>query len=198
MVTAPQAMLEAPRPLMGQEKQMLFRDADTGAMAAMPIFETSFASLGVSFPPSASRPDGLTGPSSLPPREESYSRAAAPRRERPGRSPLPRREYRRCSPSPRHEYRQRSPPRATISETLGRPLPQRKTQAGANVAGILARLCLMLPSAGRDPPQDGELRRPCLPLARLHPRRLSDPMSTTTPHRVRSKWSLRGVVLPVP
>ena len=67
MITAPRATFDVPCPLMGQEKQMLFWDADTGAMAAMPVFETLFASLGVSFPPSASRPDGLAGPSSLLP-----------------------------------------------------------------------------------------------------------------------------------
>jgi hypothetical protein len=57
VIAAPRAALEAPRPLMGQEKQMLFRDSDTGAMAAMPVFETSFASLGVSFPSSAPKPE---------------------------------------------------------------------------------------------------------------------------------------------
>ena len=40
VMAASRVTIAAPRALQGQEKQMLFRDSDTGAMAAMPVFET--------------------------------------------------------------------------------------------------------------------------------------------------------------
>ena len=83
-------------------------------------------------------------------------------------------------------------PCATIFETLGHLLLRHETQAGDNSAGTLALLHSMLLPASRDPPPDGELRRTCLPLACLRLRRLGDPTSMTTPHRVCGKRSLRG------
>ena len=68
LVVAPRVAAPAPRPLLGQEKQMVFCDSDTGAMAAMPIFETSFASLGVSLSATASHQEAPPESSPLPPR----------------------------------------------------------------------------------------------------------------------------------
>ena len=67
LVVAPRAAAPVPHPLLGQEKQMVFHDSYTGAMAAMPVFETSFASLGVSLPATAPRQGAPSEPSSLPP-----------------------------------------------------------------------------------------------------------------------------------
>ena len=64
LVVAPRVATLTPCSLLGQEKQMVFRDSDTGAMAAMPVFETSFASLGVSFSATAPRQEMPFEPSS--------------------------------------------------------------------------------------------------------------------------------------
>ncbi len=99
LVVAPRVAAPIPRPLLGQEKQMVFRDSDTGAMAAMPVFETSFASLGVSLSATAPRQETSSEPSSLPP-QDAHDRSAPSRRNYSRRSPSPRRDHYRRSPSP--------------------------------------------------------------------------------------------------
>ena len=69
LIVAPHVAAPAPHPLLGQEKQMVFRDSDTGTMAAMPVFETSFASLGVSLSTTTLCQEMLSEPSSLPPQD---------------------------------------------------------------------------------------------------------------------------------
>ena len=80
LVVAPRIAAPVPRPLLGQEKQMVFRDSDTGAMAAMPVFETSFANLGVSLSTTAPRQEMSFEPSSLPP-QDAHDRSAPSRHD---------------------------------------------------------------------------------------------------------------------
>lgn len=143
LVVAPRVAAPAPRPLLGQEKQMVFRDSDTGAMAAMPVFETSFASLGVSLSATASRQEAPPESSPLLPRNaqerpaplqrDHSRRSPAPRRDRYRRSPSPRRDYSRRTPSPRRDYSRHTPsPRRSPSPSRNyprrRPSPRREPQ----------------------------------------------------------------------
>ena len=100
---------------------MVFRDSDTGAMATMPVFETSFANLGVSFsttvpcqempfePSSSFRPRDVPG-QTAPSRHDHSRRSPSPLRGYPRRSPSPQRSHSRRSPSPRRGHPRRSPP----------------------------------------------------------------------------------------
>ena len=137
LVVAPQVAAPAPRPLLGQEKQMVFHNSDTGAMAAMPVFETSFASLGVSLSVTASRQEAPPESSSLPPwnaqeqpalLQHDHSRCSpAPQHDRYRRLPSPRCDYSRCMPSPRRDYPRRSPS-PSHNYLRHRPSPQRESQ----------------------------------------------------------------------
>jgi len=103
---------------------MVFRDSDTGAMAAMPVFETSFTSLGVSLSATAPRQETSSEPSSLPP-QDAHDRSAPSRRNYSQRSPSPQRDHYRRSPSPRRGYSRRSPsPR--LGHLRRSPSPQRE------------------------------------------------------------------------
>ena len=93
LMVTPCVAAPAPCPLLGQEKQMVFSDSDTGAMATIPVFETSFASLGVSLSTTAPHQEMPSEPSSLP------------LRDAPSQSVPSRRDNSRCSPSPcRDDY----------------------------------------------------------------------------------------------
>ena len=125
LVVAPQVATLALRSLLGQEKQMVFCDSNMGAMAAMPVFETSFVSLGVSFSATAPCQEMPFEPSSSLLPQDVPGRTAPSRCDHSRHLPSPCRGYPRRSPSPQCGYSRRSPsPRCRHLHRL--PSPQRE------------------------------------------------------------------------
>ena len=100
LAVAPRIATPAPHSLLGQEKQMVFCDSDTGAMAAMPVFKTSFASLGVSFSTTVPRQEMPFEPSSSFRPRDVPGQTAPSHHDHSRHLPSPLRDYPRCLPLP--------------------------------------------------------------------------------------------------